>query len=597
MFKKLKSKKGYIFTYEALAVAFIFIIVIYVANMAYIHNSQTFLDIKKDVDVAHKSILLKDYYIKKYSFPGSLYNSSTFVEKLGNNIKNKNIKTFDLCNNFSSDSGNLYFLVYSNNYDKTLYDEIPPSIRDGSGNITFQLYNKNSAITLYSNMADISNAYDFINLLAGDIVGSYKIYDETLYIPTITLGGDGDNIIEYKSYGSNGDITYFYIDKNNVNINLNIRALGNNENNLGMYTSWKYASPLTIVNNLNKKLNNYAVKYVFNSRDLITNEEMNEDCSDIRIIDNNGNELNYWIEPNTINTTNTVMWINTSLAPLEQKQIYMLYGNNLTTSVSNGENTFLFFDEFSNGVDNTKWNVGPNTNINNYNSVYDDNNIDYSYISLNNGLIRTINSYPVNTSVRSRIKYSNNINEYFGYKDTENIFVEHSDRISNNNFLYVISSPSSEEYSILPDLSNSWNTYEIQRNNNENVNLLINNTDIYQKFTSIPDDDLYITYNTENGGNITIDWVFVRNYVDSEPTIVGGHSLTFEINGQIYSTLISSDGGGDFSYLDNTIKNGINEIKVINSDVPVEFNIGQGPEKNFQTVTLSPRTVKMVVVG
>lgn len=69
---------------------------------------------------------------------------------------------------------------------------------------------------------------------------------------------------------------------------------------------------------------------------------MRTDCGDVRFVDEDGNPLSYWIEPNTIDTPHTVAWVKVNLAPNEHKLIYMLYGNPTATTTANGDNTFPY---------------------------------------------------------------------------------------------------------------------------------------------------------------------------------------------------------------------------------------------------------------
>ena len=74
--------------------------------------------------MAHKSTLLKDYYLKKYSFPGKYYERDNFTNNIIDRLNDSNIKTYDLYSNFSEDNGKMYFRIYSNQYDKNMRDGI-----------------------------------------------------------------------------------------------------------------------------------------------------------------------------------------------------------------------------------------------------------------------------------------------------------------------------------------------------------------------------------------------------------------------------------------------------------------------------------------
>jgi hypothetical protein len=92
----------------------------------------------------------------------------------------------------------------------------------------------------------------------------------------------------------------------------------------------------------------YQIKIVFNTASLIAVGKMRSDCGDIRFTKADGTLLPYWIEPDTINSANTVIWVRIpdSLGANQSLTIYMWYGNPYLTSAASGGDTFLFFDDF-----------------------------------------------------------------------------------------------------------------------------------------------------------------------------------------------------------------------------------------------------------
>ncbi|MBD3270508.1 DUF2341 domain-containing protein [Candidatus Peregrinibacteria bacterium] len=79
-------------------------------------------------------------------------------------------------------------------------------------------------------------------------------------------------------------------------------------------------------------------------------------CNEIRIKGPDGlTDLDFWIE-NSCPSTNTIIWVKIPKLPPanEQTTIYVQFGDSsITTSASNGDNTFEFFDDFSSGQ--SKW--------------------------------------------------------------------------------------------------------------------------------------------------------------------------------------------------------------------------------------------------
>lgn len=112
---------------------------------------------------------------------------------------------------------------------------------------------------------------------------------------------------------------------------------------------WKYRVPVTISNTLNANtLSDYQVLVTLNTQTLISQGKMRADCGDIRVTDNNGSQLSYWVEPNTCNTATTKIWVKVPKIPGSgTTTIYVYYGNLTATSQSNGLATFVDFDDFS----------------------------------------------------------------------------------------------------------------------------------------------------------------------------------------------------------------------------------------------------------
>jgi len=100
---------------------------------------------------------------------------------------------------------------------------------------------------------------------------------------------------------------------------------------------WQY-SDLVIINNTQNpnNLTNYIALINLNTSILIQQGTMRPDCGDIRFTDSNGNLLNYWVEPGTCNTTNTLIWVEVPFVPGGSTEIiYLWYGNPNATSMSN----------------------------------------------------------------------------------------------------------------------------------------------------------------------------------------------------------------------------------------------------------------------
>jgi len=129
----------------------------------------------------------------------------------------------------------------------------------------------------------------------------------------------------------------------------------------GWLSGWSYRRAVTINNTANSNaLSNYQVLVTVDTASLISAKKLQSSCADIRFTDSDGQTLlNYWIDPNTCNTGSTRIYVKVPSIPASSTYtIYMYYGNSTATSASNGEATFILFDDFlGTSLNTTKWNV------------------------------------------------------------------------------------------------------------------------------------------------------------------------------------------------------------------------------------------------
>ncbi|MEM2822002.1 MAG: DUF2341 domain-containing protein [Candidatus Pacearchaeota archaeon] len=127
--------------------------------------------------------------------------------------------------------------------------------------------------------------------------------------------------------------------------------------------AWQYRRSITIDNTANSNtLTDYQVLVILDTQSLISVGKMRPDCGDIRFTDSDGQTLlNYWLESDC-NTTSTKLWVKVPSIPASSTAtIYVYYGNPSATSASNIANTFIFGDDFEDGVINSAWIFQQNT--------------------------------------------------------------------------------------------------------------------------------------------------------------------------------------------------------------------------------------------
>lgn len=140
----------------------------------------------------------------------------------------------------------------------------------------------------------------------------------------------------------------------------NSRATGCNDQSSNRKSSagkWTYRRKIAIENH-NDQLNDAIIEVQFNSGDF--NYSMAKpDGSDIRFSVNEGeikgDGIPYWIEQwNQAGVSR--IWIKVPVIESQgQTTIYMYYGNTQSLPASNGNTTFLFFDDFKDGDYTRKW--------------------------------------------------------------------------------------------------------------------------------------------------------------------------------------------------------------------------------------------------
>ena len=111
-----------------------------------------------------------------------------------------------------------------------------------------------------------------------------------------------------------------------------------------------------------KSINIYSLEAATDYQIKVTvpyDSDMLSDFADIRFTDFWGTELSYWLESKT-NLSTATFWVKVPSITVGNTTIYLYYGNSSATSVSDPDNTFIFFDDFESysvGSDPTKFEI------------------------------------------------------------------------------------------------------------------------------------------------------------------------------------------------------------------------------------------------
>ncbi|KUG10026.1 cell surface protein [hydrocarbon metagenome] len=130
-------------------------------------------------------------------------------------------------------------------------------------------------------------------------------------------------------------------------------------------TGWSYRKLITIGGSPDGDLTDYQVRFVVHrtagtdaGENVYLGTKTNADYSDLRFTTTGNVLLPYWIESS--DTGSAVVWVKVPSIPMTGAEMYLYYGNTEATGVSDGDATFLFFDDFTGSAgapDSTKWDV------------------------------------------------------------------------------------------------------------------------------------------------------------------------------------------------------------------------------------------------
>jgi len=145
----------------------------------------------------------------------------------------------------------------------------------------------------------------------------------------------------------NDEITYI-IEKGNETI-----TVGGEDWSL---PSFEYRVCFDVNENNGTDLTNFQTNYTIDTQTLITAGKMNGTCNDIRPYVNSTNtSLYYWFADDGCNTTSTNIFFKINLTASTPKAVCIYYGDNSVSNARDGDNTFIFFDDFSGDL--SKWNI------------------------------------------------------------------------------------------------------------------------------------------------------------------------------------------------------------------------------------------------
>lgn len=308
-------------------------------------------------------------------------------------------------------------------------------------------------------------------------------------------------------------------------------------------TGWSDRQGITILNATGAGTN-YAVFIQVNY-----DPKMQNDFDDLRFTEEDGSTLlDYWMEDYTVSTL-ADMWVEvTDNLTSSGGIIYLYYGNDAVSTTSNGDDTFLFFDDFSGASLNlSKWDVEEgDVTVTGGNLVLTGN-------TATKGTIESDFGFYINTASHRRFKAdqieTTNI-RWMSAFGTWSSWDDAYDQYGSSTAQYIYTRVYNDTQVTGPNHDqctnplNAWTEYTVTWRNNE-----VNYYQIYdleRSYTTgnIPDNStpLYLLFQEGNTGyDGLVDWTFVRKFTSPEPIamfgiwyIVGSAIILFQVPYQMW---------------------------------------------------------------
>ena len=88
-------------------------------------------------------------------------------------------------------------------------------------------------------------------------------------------------------------------------------------------TNWAFRTRYPLTNTSGATQTSFQTQITVNTATLVSAGKLQSNCQDVRFTNISGKQLPFWIEPNTCNTTTTLIWVNVDSIPTSAAPIFI----------------------------------------------------------------------------------------------------------------------------------------------------------------------------------------------------------------------------------------------------------------------------------
>lgn len=335
---------------------------------------------------------------------------------------------------------------------------------------------------------------------------------------TAPAGGTGTSTAPTPSTYLTGTTSYYVSQSNNgcegprAQINVVVSAILSD-----WYSqNWKFRRPAAI-NNSCGTLTDYQVLITLDNTFDFTKPK--SDGSDIRVTNINGTSLiPYWIETWDVAAKLARIWIKMPSIPTGGTTAYLYYGNPAAPSLSNGNSTFILFDDT---WDSNWWTKTGSPAVNN------------GIISFSYG--QSIQSPPGNTflpgnalGIKANFKGSNTGYKWAGFIDGDNSPFTVLEVDPTNTAIFILANQTSDGKNTksLGTINDAFHVYELGWLSDETIAYADHSaTPVASIAATVPTSPLPIGFNNYSDATyaLDVDWIYLRKFGSCTPSALIGN--------------------------------------------------------------------------